>query len=105
MYSNVFYDTLSEVRSSLRVASLGVQGREKWMMIFDMDYHITSRYNIIYVSLSRNLNITFFPLVISSCINASRHTIIAVNFVNNNHWVQVKLKPNSRLPSVIDRWR
>ncbi|CAL5206084.1 unnamed protein product [Lathyrus oleraceus] len=55
MYSNVFYDTIHEVRSVLQVASLGVQGYEKWMMIPDMGYPIASRYNVILVSLSRCL--------------------------------------------------
>ena len=94
LYSNLSYDTLLEVRSALWVANLGVQGREKWMTIPDMGYHIASRYSVILVSLSRNLNITFFPLVIAPCITSSRHKMIAVGFVNNNHWVQVKFKHN-----------
>lgn len=40
LYSKLLYDTIQEVRSTLQVANLGVQGREKWMMIPNMGYHI-----------------------------------------------------------------
>lgn len=75
-------------------------------MIPSMCYPIASRYNIILVLLFRNFNIIFFPLVIAPCIASSRHKIIIiVCFVDNNYWVQVKLKLNFPLPPVIDRWR
>lgn len=35
----------------------------------------------------------------------NRQKIIVVGFVKNNHWVQVKLKPDCPFPPVIDRWR
>lgn len=85
MYSNVFYDTVPEVRSVLQIASLGVHGREKWMTISGMGYLIASIYSVLLVSLSRNLNIAFFSLVIASCIASSTHKIIAADFVDNSH--------------------
>ncbi|XP_050876316.1 uncharacterized protein LOC127080021 [Lathyrus oleraceus] len=85
LYSNLLYDIIPKVKSVLPVASLGVQGRQKWMMIPDMGYPIAYRYSVILVLLSKNLNVTFFPLVIAQCIASSRHEMIAVGFVNNNH--------------------
>ncbi|CAL5186690.1 unnamed protein product [Lathyrus oleraceus] len=75
------------------------------MTISDMGYPIACMYNVIFISLSKRLNITFFPLSLASPMYASRHKIIVVSFVNDNHWVQVKLKPDSPLPPVTYRWR
>ncbi|XP_058734041.1 uncharacterized protein LOC131605735 [Vicia villosa] len=88
LFSKLFYDTVSYVRNSLLVKHLGVQSKDKWMSISDMSYPIASRYNVVYVSLSMRINITFFPLLIAPPPYTSRHTIIAVGFVNNNHWDQ-----------------
>ncbi|XP_058755819.1 uncharacterized protein LOC131629037 [Vicia villosa] len=65
----------------------------------------TNRYSVVFVSLSMKLNNTFFPLLIAPPMYTSRHTIIAIVFVNNNHWVQIKLKPDCPLPPVTPRWR
>src|SRR4051812_33174103 len=75
------------------------------MTILNMGYPIASKYNIILVSLSRDLNITFFLLVVSLSITTNKYKLIVVRFVNNGHWVQVKLKPDCPLPPVTDRWR
>lgn len=70
-----------------------------------MGYPITSRYNVVFVSLSKRLNITFFPLALASPMYTSSHKIIVVGFVNNNNWVRVKLKPYCPLSLVSERWR
>lgn len=62
LYYDMLYYMISEVMSVLRVASLGLQAREKYMMILDMGYPIASRCSVILVLLSRNLNIIFFQL-------------------------------------------
>lgn len=105
LFSSLFYDTVSEVRNALRVEHLGAHGREKWMIIPDMGYPIACRYSVVFVSLSNRLNITFFPLISTLPMYTSRHKIIDVGFVNNNHWVQVKLKSDSPLPPITDHWR
>lgn len=81
---------------------MGVQDRDKWMTILDMGYHVASRYNVILVSLSKNIKITLFSPVVSPPIYVSRHKPIAVDFVNNGHWIYVKLKLDCPLPSVVD---
>ncbi|CAL5209821.1 unnamed protein product [Lathyrus oleraceus] len=66
---------------------------------------ISCSYNIVFVSLSRRLNITFFSLTLTPPMYTSMHKIIVVGFISKNHWVQVKLKPDCPLSSVTDRWR
>ena len=102
LFSKVFYDTVSYVRNSLIVKHLGPQGREKWMSIPDMGYPIACRYGVVFVSLSMRINTTFFPLHIPPPLYTSRHTIVAVSFVNDNHWVLLKLKPGCPLSPVIE---
>ncbi|XP_058779679.1 uncharacterized protein LOC131653522 [Vicia villosa] len=104
-FSKLFYDTVSDVSNSLLLKHLGFQGKEKWMSIPDMGYPVASKYSVVFVSLSMRMNITFFPLLIAPPPYTSRHTIIVVGFVNSNHWIQIKLRPDCPLPSVIDRWR
>lgn len=65
MYSKLFYDSISNVRSLLRISSLGVYGRDKWMTILDTSYSIAYRYDIILVTLSTNMNMSFFTLKLS----------------------------------------
>lgn len=57
LFTNLFYDTVFDVRNALKVEYLGVQGREKWTTIPDMGYPIACRYNVVFVSLSKRLNI------------------------------------------------
>jgi len=64
-------------------------GVDKWMDITDMGYVITSRYNVIVVSLSRQQSMTFFPLRSQSPPNSSVHRMICIGHVFENHFVQV----------------
>ncbi|XP_058726926.1 uncharacterized protein LOC131598328 [Vicia villosa] len=105
LFFKLFYVTVSYVSNSLFVKYLGVQGKEKWMLIPDMGYPTASRYSVVFVSLSMKMNITFFPLLIAPPPYTSRHTIIVVDFVNCNHWIQVKLRLDCPLALVTDRWR
>ncbi|XP_058775618.1 uncharacterized protein LOC131649894 [Vicia villosa] len=106
LFSKLFYDTVFDVSNSLLVKHLGLQGKEKWMTIPDMGYPIASKYSVVvFVSLSMLMNIIFFPFLITPPSYTSRHTIIAVGFVNRNHWIQIKLRPDCPLPPITDRWR
>ncbi|KAI5445618.1 hypothetical protein KIW84_013729 [Lathyrus oleraceus] len=101
LFSNLFYDTVSIVKNVLRVEHLGMQGIDKWTRIPDMGYPIACRYIVVFVSLSKRLNITFSPFTLASPMYTSMHKIIDVGFVNNNHWDQrllgsVHLKASDR---------
>lgn len=75
------------------------------MMIPYMGYLIACRYTVVFVSLSKRHDITFFPLTLAPHMSTSKHKVTIVGFVNNNHWVQVKLKPDYPLPPTTERWR
>ncbi|XP_058783692.1 uncharacterized protein LOC131658414 [Vicia villosa] len=105
LFSKLLYDTVCDVSNSLLVKHLGVQSKEKWMSIPDMGYPVTSRYNVVFVSLSMLMNITFFPLLIALLPYTSRRAIIVVGFVNRNHWIHVKLRLDLPLPPFTDCWR
>lgn len=76
---------LTYFHPQLRVTSLGVQGRGKWMKMPNIGNHIASRYIVILVSLFMNLNLTFFPLVVFISMTTSKHKFIAVGFINTSH--------------------
>ncbi|XP_058726381.1 uncharacterized protein LOC131597721 [Vicia villosa] len=104
LFSKLFYDNVSIVKNVLRVEHLGVQDREKWTTIPDMGYPIGYKYIVVFVSLPMTFNITF-PLILAPPMYTSMHTIIVIGFINGNHWVQVKLKPDFPLSPVTDQWR
>ncbi|XP_073220740.1 uncharacterized protein [Cicer arietinum] len=87
LYANVFDDSVESVRNSLNISGLGAQGQDKWMCLPDLGYVIATRYNVILVSLSRNLNMTFFPL---NKTPPSKECLLAIGFINGNHWVHVQ---------------
>nr|XP_027192079.1 uncharacterized protein LOC113787271 [Cicer arietinum] len=105
VYSNVFDDNVESVRNSLKISKLGAQGKDKWMSLPDLGYVIATLYNVILVSLSRNLNMTFFPLNKSPSKETFGQSLLAIGFVNENHWVQIKLKSDCPLPPTSQKWK
>ncbi|XP_058773621.1 uncharacterized protein LOC131647810 [Vicia villosa] len=67
LFSKLFYDTVSDVSTSLLVKHLGEHGKEKWMSIPDMSYCIASRYIQCCICFSFDVNEHnfFFPLHIA----------------------------------------
>ena len=63
-------------------------GIDKWMTLPDMGHIITSCYNVVLISLSSNLCLTFLPLRSVPEPLALRKTI-AITFVNGNYFVKV----------------
>ena len=62
---------------------------DKWMDIMEMGYVIASRYNVIFVSLSQQQRMTFFPLRSQPPTDSSVPRIICIGHVFDNHFVQV----------------
>ncbi|KAL5179249.1 Protein FAR1-RELATED SEQUENCE 5 [Glycine soja] len=83
--------------------SLLLDGLTK-MDIMDMGHVIASRYNVIVVSLSKQQNMTFFPLRSQPLANSSLHHIICISHVYGNHFVEVYLKERCPLPPVALLW-
>ncbi|KAL5176776.1 hypothetical protein HKD37_08G022648 [Glycine soja] len=69
--------------------SLPFDGLTK-MDITEMGYVITSRYNVILVSLSQQQSMTFFPLRSQSSTDSSMHRIICIGHIYDNHFVQYR---------------
>ncbi|XP_027189436.1 uncharacterized protein [Cicer arietinum] len=86
LYANVFDDSVESMRNSLKISGLSAQGQDKWMCLPDLGYVIATLSNVILVSLSHNLNMTLFPL---NKAPPSKECLLAIGFVNENHWVQV----------------
>lgn len=73
-----------EVNHQVCLVTSSVQG----VTIPDMCYANACRYSVIFVSLSKRLNVIFSPLTLVPPIYTSRHKIIVVDFVNNNYWIK-----------------
>ena len=60
-------------------------------------------FNVVFVILSLQQCRTFLPLR-SSPISSSSHKVLAVGFVNGNHFVQVFMKPEAPMPPIATNW-
>ena len=63
-------------------------GIEKWMTIPDMGHIVASCYNVVLISLSSSICLTFLPLHSVPEPTVSRRCI-TLGFVNESHFVQV----------------
>ncbi|XP_052210141.1 uncharacterized protein LOC127813254 [Diospyros lotus] len=72
---------------------------QHWMTLPDMGHLIASKYNVVLIHLSRLQCLTYLPLR-SVPPPSLQHRIISIGFVNDCHFVQVFLKPNSPIPHV-----
>ncbi|KAH1221575.1 hypothetical protein GmHk_12G034956 [Glycine max] len=97
-------ERFEELRMSLLVDGLTKVTTDKWIYITDMGHVIASRYNVIVVSLSKQQNMTFFPLKSQLLANSSLHRIICIGHVYGNHFVEVYLKECCPLPPVALLW-
>ncbi|XP_028246699.1 uncharacterized protein LOC114424025 [Glycine soja] len=84
-------ERFEELKRFLLVDRLFMVTIDKWMNITDMEYVITSRYNVIVVSLLRQQNMTFFPLRSQPPPDSSMHRVICIVHVYENHFFQVFL--------------
>ncbi|XP_004512852.1 uncharacterized protein [Cicer arietinum] len=78
---------------------------DNWMTFLEMGYVIASKFNLVFVALSLNQSETFFPLRSPPPTPIPDHHMIVIAFVNNCHFVQVYLKPNSPIPPPSNLWR
>ncbi|KAH1242735.1 hypothetical protein GmHk_07G020006 [Glycine max] len=89
-YMNLFsgIERFEQLKLSLLVDGFLKVSVDKWMDITKMRYVIASRYNVILVSLSRQQNMTFFPLRSQPPPDSSGHRMKCVGHVFGNHFVQ-----------------
>ncbi|KAH9685250.1 Endonuclease [Citrus sinensis] len=90
-YSHL-YGTYERVNELIHAISYfeNCPGSDKWMTMPDMGHLIASAYNIVVFHLSMKQCLTFLPLRSNPVPTDSRKEI-AIGFVNNNHFVEVKL--------------
>ena len=91
LYQGVYggFERLEEIKHAL-IHFNGGAPYDKWMVMLDMGYLISSHYNIVLFLLSLSQCLTFFPLRTEPVPLAARRTI-AIGFVNNNHFIGVCL--------------
>ncbi|KAH7866495.1 hypothetical protein Vadar_021135 [Vaccinium darrowii] len=73
-----------------------------WTTMPNMGYLIASTYNVVVVFLSQRQCLTFLPLRSRSL--ARQRKVIAIGFVNGNHFVQVYMKARLPMPPVANNW-
>ncbi|KAK8951081.1 hypothetical protein KSP39_PZI004379 [Platanthera zijinensis] len=71
------------------------------MRMPDTGLIITSCYNIALVQLSEVQSLTFIPLHSSL---PEKQKIICIEFIRDNHFIELKLKECSRIPHIIRTW-
>ncbi|XP_038717206.1 uncharacterized protein LOC120010486 [Tripterygium wilfordii] len=76
---------------------------QNWMTMPDMDHLITSSYNVILHLLSFEQCLTFLPLRLVS-LPSHEQVTITIEFVNNNHFVQVALIDDYSMPHIMIQW-
>ncbi|XP_024039451.1 uncharacterized protein LOC112098079 [Citrus clementina] len=78
-------------------------GREYWMTMPEIGHIIASKYNVVLLHISDVLIVTFLPLR-SIPLSRSSHKIIAIGFVNRNHFIEVFMLPASPIPPIANSW-
>ncbi|KAH6815198.1 hypothetical protein C2S51_020018, partial [Perilla frutescens var. frutescens] len=76
---------------------------KNWMVLPDMGHLVASRYNVVLIHISKQQCITYLPLR-SNPPSPSQHKVIAVGFVNDNHFVQVFLDHAAPIPPIAPNW-
>ncbi|XP_038688733.1 uncharacterized protein LOC119987898 [Tripterygium wilfordii] len=76
---------------------------QHWMIMPNMGLLIASRDNIILHVLSSAQNFTYLPLR-STPPPQYQHVAIAIEHVNNNHYVQVSLAGGYPMPTIMPQW-
>ncbi|XVF71181.1 hypothetical protein PTKIN_Ptkin12aG0015800 [Pterospermum kingtungense] len=77
---------------------------KNWMTLPDMGHLVATRYNVVLVHISKKQCFTYLPLR-SSPPSLLQHREIVIGFVDNNHFVQVSMHPNSPIPPIVPNWR
>ncbi|RWR84816.1 protein FAR1-RELATED SEQUENCE 2 isoform X2 [Cinnamomum micranthum f. kanehirae] len=74
-----------------------------WMNLTDMGHLIASWYNVVFILISESQSMTFLPLRSAPPPPHEQH-VICIGHVNQNHFVEVSLVPNSPMPRIMIQW-
>ena len=78
---------LEEIRQSLNHFDGGAS-YDHWMVTLEIEYPISSHYNVVLLLLSMYQSLTFLLLRTEPISLAARQNIV-IGFVNNNHFIEI----------------
>ncbi|KAH6792406.1 hypothetical protein C2S52_002883 [Perilla frutescens var. hirtella] len=101
-----FYGSMELVAQLLEALSCFIVPApyKSWMTLPDMGHLVASRYNVVFIHISRKQCLTYLPLR-SNPPPKSQHRIITIGYVNDNHFVQVLLKHDAPVPPIMPNWK
>jgi histone-lysine N-methyltransferase SETD2 len=95
-------ERFNQIGHALIPRSDGRAPRDKWFMIPDMGFSVAQKYNTRVVVLTCNgYSETYFPLEDEP---PNRDKLLCLGWVNDDHFMQIHLKPNSPIPQTIRMW-
>ncbi|KAL8551946.1 hypothetical protein ACS0TY_000843 [Phlomoides rotata] len=102
LYAGVFLqeERVSEVLESLNCFIESARYKY-WFTLPYMGFLVASAYNVAFITLSRDMSLTFLPM--QSPLPANPRSI-CIGMVNNNHFVQVYLAAGRPMPPVASSW-
>ncbi|KAL8554884.1 hypothetical protein ACS0TY_002892 [Phlomoides rotata] len=102
LYAGVFLqeECVSEVLESLNCFIESARYKH-WFTLPYMGFLVASAYNVAFITLSRDMSLTFLPM--HSALPANPRSI-CMGMVNNNHFVQVYLAADRPMPPVASSW-
>ncbi|KAH6787647.1 hypothetical protein C2S52_007199, partial [Perilla frutescens var. hirtella] len=101
-----FYGSTELVAELLEVLSCFIipAPYKSWMTLPDMGHLVASRYNVVFVHISKQQCLTYLPLRSNPPPNL-QHRVIAIGYVNENHFVQVLLDHDAPIPPIVPNWK
>ncbi|KAL8470304.1 hypothetical protein ACS0TY_032958 [Phlomoides rotata] len=101
LYAGVFLqeERVSEVLESLNCFT--ESSRYKYWFTLPYMCFLVASYNVAFITLSRDMSLTFLPMHSALPVNPRS---ICMGMVNNNHFIQVYLAANRPMPPVASSW-
>jgi histone-lysine N-methyltransferase SETD2 len=95
-------ERFDQIRYALIPGPAGDAPKSKWFMFPDMGFLVAQKYNTGFVLLTRSeYSETFFSLEGEP---PNREKLLCIGWVNNNHFMQIHLKPDSPIPQTSRMW-
>eukprot|EP00262_Sarcandra_glabra_P017707 TRINITY_DN6157_c0_g3_i1.p1 TRINITY_DN6157_c0_g3~~TRINITY_DN6157_c0_g3_i1.p1 ORF type:complete len:547 (+),score=84.06 TRINITY_DN6157_c0_g3_i1:3-1643(+) len=102
LYTNLFGSDqrVCELATTLKCWEVSASP-QFWMTMPDMGHLISSRYEVVLVHISKEQCLTFLPL---RSPFVSTHRLVAIGYINNNHFVQLDMIENTSIPPIAYNW-
>ncbi|XP_057425702.1 uncharacterized protein LOC130719076 [Lotus japonicus] len=104
MYINMFgASEVNQMRLALTVKDTKPVGEDKWMMIPNMAYLISTKYKFIVLTIANIGCNTFYPLKGKTDL-VEEHKFMPIVLVNKDHFVGVTLREGHPMPTTAHLW-